>query len=351
MIPDTLCQPYPIPVVRALIGDAGGRILLLQRAAAAYGPGSWCLPGGKVDYGQTVAEALAREIREETSLQLLAAEFWFWQDSLPIQPGGMHYLNLYFLCRARGEVRLNAESYQAADAAGELLAAALCAEAVGNLALALELERELPAGKAPLLVYVNSRCGWSTLLPASGPALNNPRLRAFGMLEDVWTMETLRDENQDKLARAFHKIYSETQARRRREGEELALRPAEKPWEQLEEGYRAANRAVADHLPIKLQAVGWEMLPLSDPRAQADLDISELQKLILSRMEHARWCAERWMAGWTRNPQRDEAKKQHNLLIPWEQLPENERRLDKEMIDNIPKALQEIGYGVAPKVI
>lgn len=107
---ETFSQPYPVPVVRALIENPEGRILLLQRAGSAYGPGAWCLPGGKVDYGQTVESALAREIWEETSLQLLAAEFFFWQDSLPIQTGGIHCLNLYFRCRVRGEIRLNAES-------------------------------------------------------------------------------------------------------------------------------------------------------------------------------------------------------------------------------------------------
>jgi 8-oxo-dGTP pyrophosphatase MutT (NUDIX family) len=103
-------QIYPIPVVRALIADARGRILLLRWAATEYAAGGWCLPGGKVDYGQTVKEALAGEILEETSLTLIAAAFFFFQDSLPQSPGGMHCLNLYFLCRASGEFRLNAES-------------------------------------------------------------------------------------------------------------------------------------------------------------------------------------------------------------------------------------------------
>jgi len=109
-MPANPSQLYPIPIVRALIADARGRILLLQRAATAHEPGGWCLPGGKIDYGQTVEAALASEILEETSLQLLAAEFFFFQDSLPLRPGGMHCLNLYFHCRVRGEIRLNAES-------------------------------------------------------------------------------------------------------------------------------------------------------------------------------------------------------------------------------------------------
>jgi mutator protein MutT len=103
-------QPYPIPVVRALIENSEGRILLLRRAETAHGQGKWCLPGGKIDYGQTVEAALAKEILEETSLQLLATDFFFFQNSLPLHPGGMHCINFYFHCRVSGDLKLNAES-------------------------------------------------------------------------------------------------------------------------------------------------------------------------------------------------------------------------------------------------
>lgn len=101
---------FPTPVVRAIIEDAAGRVLILRRAKTAWGEGDWCLPGGKVDYGQTVAEALAREIREETALRLISAALLLVQDSLPTAPGGMHCLNLYFRCTVTGEIRLNDES-------------------------------------------------------------------------------------------------------------------------------------------------------------------------------------------------------------------------------------------------
>ena len=103
-------QPYPIPVVRALIENSEGQILLLRRAKSQYGQEGWCLPGGKIDYGQTAEEALAKEIFEETSLQLLDAEFFFFQDSLPLHPGDMHCINLYFNCRVQGNIKLNEES-------------------------------------------------------------------------------------------------------------------------------------------------------------------------------------------------------------------------------------------------
>ncbi len=106
--------PYPVPIVRAIVPDPEGRILLLKRDDTAHGLGGWCLPGGKIDLGQTMEEALARELAEETELRLAAAEFLMVQDSLPPGPGGMHCINIYFVCRAEGETRLNRESSQLA---------------------------------------------------------------------------------------------------------------------------------------------------------------------------------------------------------------------------------------------
>jgi 8-oxo-dGTP pyrophosphatase MutT (NUDIX family) len=103
-----------MPVVRLVVPDAGGRVLVLRRANSVHGGGSWCLPGGKVDYGQTVEEAAARELWEETSLACRGLRFLFYQDSPPPRPGGMHCINLYLECRGRGEVALNRESSQAA---------------------------------------------------------------------------------------------------------------------------------------------------------------------------------------------------------------------------------------------
>ena len=101
---------FPVPVVRAIIPDANGRVLIVRRQGGAYGSGRWCLPGGKVDYGETVEQALAKELREETALECTSAHFLFYQDSLPLAPGTMHGVNLYFVCTVAGTIALNAES-------------------------------------------------------------------------------------------------------------------------------------------------------------------------------------------------------------------------------------------------
>lgn len=103
-------QLHPIPAVRAIIENSHGQILLLRRANTKSGHGGWCLPGGKIDYGQTIEEALAAEIQEELSMQLVGAKFFFYQNSLPTEPGEMHYINFYFHCSIEGDFRLNDES-------------------------------------------------------------------------------------------------------------------------------------------------------------------------------------------------------------------------------------------------
>jgi ADP-ribose pyrophosphatase YjhB (NUDIX family) len=56
-----------IPCVGAVIEDERGRLLLIKRGHAP-GAGLWSLPGGRIEPGETDAQALVREMREETGL-------------------------------------------------------------------------------------------------------------------------------------------------------------------------------------------------------------------------------------------------------------------------------------------
>jgi len=59
-----------VPGVRALIFDEQGRLLLEKQRVF----GSWALPHGCIDLGESAAAALAREVLEETGLRVLRAE-------------------------------------------------------------------------------------------------------------------------------------------------------------------------------------------------------------------------------------------------------------------------------------
>ena len=61
--------PRLIPCVGAVIRDGQGRFLLVQRANEP-GRGLWSLPGGRVERGESDAQALRRELAEEVGLQV-----------------------------------------------------------------------------------------------------------------------------------------------------------------------------------------------------------------------------------------------------------------------------------------
>jgi 8-oxo-dGTP diphosphatase len=72
MVPDRPTESDSLPVVAcvgALVHDASGRLLMIQRGHDPHS-GRWTLPGGRVEPGETAEAAVVREIREETGLEV-----------------------------------------------------------------------------------------------------------------------------------------------------------------------------------------------------------------------------------------------------------------------------------------
>lgn len=67
-VPVALERFGAIDVAACVVRDAEGRILMAQRRADQMSPGAWEIPGGKVEAGETAAEAARRELLEETGL-------------------------------------------------------------------------------------------------------------------------------------------------------------------------------------------------------------------------------------------------------------------------------------------
>ena len=62
--------PHVGPCVGAVVHDAAGRLLLIQRGHDPH-RGSWSLPGGRIEPGETPEQAVVREVRAETGLVVL----------------------------------------------------------------------------------------------------------------------------------------------------------------------------------------------------------------------------------------------------------------------------------------
>ena len=66
------------------------RVLLVKRGKAPF-PGMWCIPGGKVRYGETLQQAAEREIHEETGITIKAGEPVYAFDTIDTESGEQSY--------------------------------------------------------------------------------------------------------------------------------------------------------------------------------------------------------------------------------------------------------------------
>ena len=101
-----------------------GRILLVRRARSPA-KGFYLLPGGRVEFGESLHSALHREVDEETALKIDIVGLAGWREVLPGAAGSGHYLIMSFAARwSSGEPLLNDElddfRWMAPDALGDL---------------------------------------------------------------------------------------------------------------------------------------------------------------------------------------------------------------------------------------
>jgi 8-oxo-dGTP diphosphatase len=85
-----------IAVSAAIFRD--GKVLLTRRARSPA-KGFYSLPGGRVEFGESLHQALAREIDEETGLDIDIIGLAGWREVLPAAAGAGHYLIMSFAAR------------------------------------------------------------------------------------------------------------------------------------------------------------------------------------------------------------------------------------------------------------
>lgn len=75
---------------------------------------------------------------------------------------------------------------------------------------------------------------------------------------------------------------------------------------------------------------------------------SELDVLIeyMSKNVHEVWAETRIKQGWTYGPQRDDTLKTHPCLIPYEELPEEEKEFDRNTSIGTLKLIQKLGFKI-----
>jgi hypothetical protein len=204
------------------------------------------------------------------------------------------------------------------------------------LAAAFAVSKRLQDAAVAVVVQMQTESGLATL--CSGPegcAAGSAGVIGFALHERTCTIELLFDE---LLARAIHATYVRNRAA---DGETVASNPSMAPWEALPEHLRESNRRQADHVAVKLEAVGCALAPRIDWVAPlVTFTPDEVERM--ARMEHERFVAERRAAGWqsTDGP-KDVARKLAPYLVDWEALPDEIREYDREAVRVIPALARE----------
>jgi 8-oxo-dGTP diphosphatase len=88
----------PLPTIDIIIELTGGGVVLIERKNIPHG---WALPGGFVDYGESLEAAAVREAKEETSLAVqLIEQFYAYSD--PSRDPRKHTISTVYIATAQG---------------------------------------------------------------------------------------------------------------------------------------------------------------------------------------------------------------------------------------------------------
>ena len=143
----------------------------------------------------------------------------------------------------------------------------------------------------------------------------------FGSMEELCSPELVMHDQLDRLAKKLHEIYCDETG-------------AGDGWDSLSAFTRRSNMASADHLMTKIRILlgpeaGTVMTPDLCRRAyQAFENADDERRDHYRRMEHERWTRFHLLNNWQYAPVRDNAKRKHPLLVPFDRLSKSDQIKD-----------------------
>lgn len=147
-------------------------------------------------------------------------------------------------------------------------------------------------------------------------------------------------DNLEKLAIAIHEMSNQKQQQR------YPDRPLAYPhFADLPDTLKYSNLRQARDIADKLKLMGWEMRP-QESGGRAINVISEDAVEFLAVHEHEEWVKERLSTGWAYGTQKNVEEKISPYLVPYRELNEDIKELDRDTVRNIPALLTMIDMGI-----
>ena len=211
------------------------------------------------------------------------------------------------------------------------------------LGAALMINQQVRALEIPIVIRMTQDAGLATLLRGEEDKPKGfANLHAFGLFDHTCTPDLISRCTYEILARAIHEDYLRSE---RVKGHTPETNPSAVPWGELEETYKKSNRRAAEHICVKLDAIGCDIAITTDwdtPRFEFTLEEVEL----LAQMEHKRWVEEKLSDGWRYSPTKDLEKKTIPYLVSWDELSEADKDKDRNQVRSLPAFLAKARFEI-----
>ncbi|MFE9690204.1 RyR domain-containing protein [Micromonospora sp. NPDC005806] len=170
------------------------------------------------------------------------------------------------------------------------------------------------------------------------------KLRLYPVLTRACDARLIAEDLTERLARQIHDRY--LQAHR-----PAAVQPsaatAMVDWSRLPESLRQANRAHVQDIAAKLLKLGCVVAPRHGGAGDASAEQAIEDRIDeLARLEHERWCRERQGEGWTYGEPRDDTRRRHPALRPWDELTPDVQEKNRQEIRALPDVLSDSGFAL-----
>jgi len=213
----------------------------------------------------------------------------------------------------------------------------VCSEnAVYSLELITQTDRFVADHGAHIVICLNHKNSFLN-------NLSGDQIHHFDLKQNTLTYNAIIKEDIDELAHIIHEDYLKEQKLHKTHN---PSKPSHREWEFLPEFFKNQNRSQADHLMVKVRTAGCSVKPKNAP--ETAFAIHEYDALIekLAEMEHNRWNAHMLISGWKHGPERDDRRKIHPDIVPYEKLSEETKGYDRVPVKNIPKLLDVSGLKI-----
>ena len=207
------------------------------------------------------------------------------------------------------------------------------------LSTALLLRQGLGGNHATVHVQMRSVEGLASLV-TDGDAEHPVQVRPFPLLDRTCTAEAISGGTNEQVAMAIHADYLRRATAEGRSGAGV------RPWEELSDEDRQANRKAAASLVAALHDAGY--VPVAVPGwDHTAFSFSPAEVEALAAAEHERWMRERIAEGWRHGPRRDDTLRINPALVPWDQTSDEGKQFNRDYVTQLPALLARSGFALA----